>query len=82
QFASYEEGDLTQRLCALTVFSKAEGLKYAVAKGVVFVHTSRMTMPSPAIAYICTTCGYFENYIADPGKLTAVAKNWQKVSPH
>ena len=67
---------------AATVYSKAEGLKYAVAKGVVFVHTSRMTMPSPAVAYICTTCGYFENYITDPGKLSGVAKNWQKVSPH
>ena len=64
-----------------TVNSKTEGLKYAVAKGVVFVHTGGMTMASPATAYICTTCGYFENYIADQNKLSEVARNWQKVSP-
>ena len=62
-----------------TVYSKTEGLKYAVAKGVVFVHTSFMTMPSSAVSYICTTCGYFENYIADKNKLAEVAENWQKV---
>lgn len=65
-----------------TVHSKTEGLKYAVAKGVVFVYTSRLTMPSPAIAYVCTTCGYFENYIADQNKLSEVAKNWPQVPPH
>ncbi|MBC8489508.1 MAG: hypothetical protein H8D45_26115 [Bacteroidetes bacterium] len=62
-----------------TVYSKTEGLKYAVARGVVFVHTGIMTIPSPAIAYICTSCGYFENYIADKNKLSEVAAKWQKV---
>ena len=62
-----------------TVYSKTDGLKYAVAKGVVFVHTSLMTIPSSAISYICTTCGYFENYITDKNKLAQVAENWKKV---
>ena len=63
-----------------TVHSKPDGLKYAAAKGVVFVHTGMMTMASPAVSYICVTCGYFENYIADPGKLSEVAQSWQKVA--
>jgi len=64
-----------------TVFSKPEGLKYAIAQGVVFIHTGFMTVPSPAVAYICTTCGYFENYIADQGKLYEVSTTWQQVPP-
>jgi len=70
---------------AATVHSKADGLHYGFGKGrgssMLFIRASFMTMASPAIVYICTTCGYFENYIADPGKLAKVAKNWQKVSP-
>lgn len=61
-----------------TVHSKPDGLKYAVAKGVVWVHTGMMTVASPAVSYVCVSCGYFENYIVDPGKLSEVAKNWQK----
>lgn len=64
-----------------TVHAKKEGLKYVSARGVVYVYTSRMTMASSAIAYVCATCGYFENYIADPRKLSDVAQNWEKVPP-
>jgi len=30
--------------------------------------------------YICTACGYFEQYVADTGKLAAVAQEWSPVS--
>ena len=30
-------------------------------------------------SYVCTTCGYFENYIADASKLAEVAQKWTKV---
>ena len=54
--------DVTCPSCgSSSVFSKPEGLKYAIAQGVVFIHTSFMTPPSPAVAYVH---GYFENYIA------------------
>ena len=32
------------------------------------------------ISYICTTCGYFENYFTDQRKLSEVKEKWQKVS--
>jgi predicted RNA-binding Zn-ribbon protein involved in translation (DUF1610 family) len=32
-------------------------------------------------SYVCSSCGYFENYIADPEKLKKVAQKWQKVPP-
>jgi ribosomal protein S27AE len=63
-----------------TVYAKFEGLKYYVNTGVVFVYTGRMTMASPAMAYVCSTCGYFENYITDQKKLAEVAEKWQKVA--
>jgi hypothetical protein len=31
--------------------------------------------------YICPACGYFEQYVADLGKLAAVAQQWSSVSP-
>ncbi len=32
-----------------------------------FVHTGMMTMASPAVSYVCVTCGFFEDYIAARG---------------
>jgi hypothetical protein len=45
------------------------------------VETSRVVGPSGVDTYICTACGYFENYLADPGKLAEVAQAWSKVEP-
>jgi predicted nucleic-acid-binding Zn-ribbon protein len=30
--------------------------------------------------YICTACGYFEQYVADLAKLASVAEQWSPVS--
>lgn len=30
--------------------------------------------------YLCTACGYFEHYVADPAKLAAIAATWPSVS--
>jgi predicted nucleic-acid-binding Zn-ribbon protein len=62
-----------------TVHSKTNGIAFGNSNGRVDVISSMLTRPSPAIAFVCITCGYFENYIADPGKLAEVAKTWQKV---
>ena len=64
-----------------TVYAKPDGLKYAIQQGTLFIHTGFMTAPSPAASYICITCGYFENYIADQNKLYEVSTTWQQVPP-
>jgi hypothetical protein len=38
-----------------------------------------MTMHTQTEDYICSTCGYFEIYIADQKKLNDVAQKWEKV---
>jgi len=32
-------------------------------------------------SYLCTTCGYYENYVADPKRLAEVAQKWPAVTP-
>lgn len=34
---------------------------------------------SEILSYVCTTCGYYENYIAGGDVLSAIAMTWQKV---
>lgn len=43
------------------------------------VRTSFISIPVPALSYVCTTCGYFEQYIDDPAKLAEVAQTWDRV---
>ena len=31
--------------------------------------------------YLCTTCGYFENYVIDPARLAEAAQRWPLVPP-
>jgi hypothetical protein len=61
-----------------SVFSKTNGLGFGDTNGV-FVYVSPMTRRSPTVAFICGSCGYFENYLTDSGKLAEVAKTWDKV---
>jgi rubredoxin len=35
----------------------------------------------PVQSYVCTTCGYYENYLADPQKLAEVAQKWPLIPP-
>ena len=32
-------------------------------------------------SYVCVTCGYYENYLADPKRLAEVAQKWPPVPP-
>ena len=60
---------------SLNVFKKKKGVTY---EGGVYVYTGIITAASPIMSYVCTDCGYFENYIDDQGKLADVANKWQR----
>jgi hypothetical protein len=45
----------------------------------IHVYTGILSVAVEFDAFVCTTCGYFENYIADEDKLADVAKKWDKV---
>ena len=62
-----------------TVYSQTGGVFFN--NNVIHVRTSQADQAVPFVSYICTTCGYFENFIADPNKLVAVTRTWQKVPP-
>ena len=32
-------------------------------------------------SYLCTTCGYYENYVTDVARLAEMAQNWPLVTP-
>jgi predicted nucleic-acid-binding Zn-ribbon protein len=60
------------------VYSKAGGVGVSDDK-VIHVYTGMISRAVPYVSFVCTSCGYFENYIADKGKLQEVEKTWQKV---
>ncbi len=50
------------------------GVKHTYVKGLGF------TIPrSEKTTYVCTSCGYFENYLADKKILDKIAFKWEKV---
>lgn len=59
------------------VYSSKNGIGYV--RGGIYVRTSTLTRLSETMDYICTDCGYFEQYVDDPGKLSHVATKWDKV---
>ena len=61
-----------------TIYSLPQGV-YFYAGNAFHVHTGSLSMGIAYVSFVCTTCGYFENYIADPNRLAEVASKWQKV---
>jgi hypothetical protein len=61
-----------------TVYSQAGGVFYQSPNNL-HVRTSSMSMGVQYASFICTSCGYFENYVDDRSKLADVAAKWQKV---
>jgi len=45
------------------------------------IKTSPLVRGTLVDTYICVGCGYFEHYVADPGKLSEVAEQWSRVEP-
>jgi hypothetical protein len=62
-----------------TVYKSASGIGYG-KRGSFYAFTSALNMPTPVEDYVCTTCGYFESYITDRGKLDEVGQKWEQVS--
>lgn len=58
---------------------------YRTEKGIggndlaVLKKSSWMSSTSSTTTYLCTDCGYFENYISDSGDLEKVKGVWEKV---
>ena len=61
------------------VFRKENGIKIGTHHRGVHVYTRTATSPSPIVSYVCTDCGYFENYIDDQAKLADIASRWERV---
>ena len=40
--------------------------------------TFTVYLRSDVDTYLCTSCGYFENYVLDEGKLAEVPQKWNK----
>jgi hypothetical protein len=60
---------------SVTVYTRKGG----VGDTHIHVDTSFLSLPVEIISFVCTTCGYFENYISDRDKLADVAKKWERV---
>jgi predicted nucleic-acid-binding Zn-ribbon protein len=60
------------------VYTKRKGI--SMGDGGFHVFTGGISQAAPLDTFVCTSCGYFESYIAEPAKLEAVAKTWQKVA--
>ena len=61
-----------------TVYTQPGGIFFYT--NALHVRTGSLEQGVPFVSFICTTCGYFENFVADPQKLAVVAQKWQKVA--
>lgn len=44
------------------------------------INTELVTSAYEFDTYLCTACGYFEHYVADPAKIAGVAATWPSAS--
>jgi hypothetical protein len=66
------------RCSSATVYARPNGLGFGNISSV-FIYGGKRSMPSSTKAYVCTTCGFFEVYLADTGALAELTQSWQKV---
>jgi len=62
-----------------TVHIKRKGIIFGDS-GVHVLTAEWLSKPIPLDNYVCATCGYFESYLVDKAKLSAVAREWTKVN--
>ncbi|MEJ2040846.1 MAG: hypothetical protein P8X55_18235 [Desulfosarcinaceae bacterium] len=64
-----------------TVYKKINGVVTDASNKVYVRGTAAFGTPaSDRMTLVCTTCGHYENYIADKSVLKKVAQKWEKVS--
>jgi len=64
-----------------TVYAGKAGITFG-SSGAMYIHNLRRVMVLPMkeyTDYVCTSCGYFESYINDKGKLKEIECDWTKV---
>ena len=65
-----------------TIYSRPGGAKITETGHIrIITGSAARSRPVPYVSYVCTTCGLFENYLANADKLAEVAQTWQKVPP-
>ena len=60
-----------------TIYSQPQAVYFY--QGHLHVSTGSQSSGVQFTSYVCTACGYFENYITDQSKLAEVASKWKKV---
>lgn len=65
---------------ATTVYTRTRGIHYGGHGPFVDISSEWGSRAVKEVdVYICISCGYFENYLLDPGRLQAIARDWEKV---
>ena len=59
---------------------------YSLANGVVpggrdreYIHLGAFYYPIDVQSFLCTTCGFYENYVTDQKRLAEVTQKWPQV---
>ena len=60
--------------CGGAVRQLTMGISQGGGQGVIFNDGARIRRPISHETFLCTACGYFEDYITDPEKLRAAAE--------
>lgn len=65
------------RCYSTDVYHKINGIISGDKK--VYVRVSILSPATDKITYVCSSCGYYENYILDKGILNKIKEKWNKV---
>jgi len=66
---------------ATTVYTQPNGIAWENQAGVYVKGLAWLAKPHPVDTYVCTQCGYFENYLPDKNILQKITESdkWKKV---
>jgi hypothetical protein len=66
---------------AETVYMKKNGMQIGESNGI-YIYASAAAYMCNIHSYVCTSCGYFENFLAEPEFLQKIAQSerWTRVT--